>query len=153
MLRAEKGPLGLAMMNIHYEKPVDYRCCGSAFRGKIPPKNASCWSRLWRNIKLKKYKINAVYFYHSFIDANLHHCFAALIIFWCQKNVIFTLKIRKQKQKHADLIFFRMGSWNGQIAFPRTWKGSRGPLSSNPLGASEKWIQISSTGKFHFLQL
>lgn len=41
--------LGLAMMNIHYKKPIDLDAVtSSAFGGKIP-KNASCWSRVWRN--------------------------------------------------------------------------------------------------------
>lgn len=82
------------------------RSCCSAFCGKIPLKNASCWSCLWRNTKIIEKKIKYSVF-ASFLRR--------FVIFLCKKNDTFTLK--KEISKHAD---FALG-----------WRKSHFP--SNPL--------------------
>ena len=66
---------------------------GSAFWRMTLLKNASCWSRLWWNT-------NAVYFYHSIINANLHLCYAVFSYILMQKECHFHLK--NDILKHAD---------------------------------------------------
>ena len=83
------------------------RCSGSAFWRKLLLKNASCWSRLWRNT-------NAVYFYHSFINANLHLCYAVFSYIFMQKECHFHYKKWHIKTRWLGL---KMAG----IAFPRTW--------------------------------
>ena len=105
---------GLDMMNIHYEKPIDYDAVVQIFAEKYR-RMLLIDQRLWRNTKLKIDKNNAVYFYHSFLNANLHRCYAAIIvIFWCKKNGIFTLKKWDIKTRWRCLKM-------AEIAFPRTW--------------------------------
>ena len=81
-------------------------CCSIKLKPFLHKKNKYIFGSLTNN---------AVYFYHSFLNANLHRCYAAIIvIFWCKKNGIFTLikwdiKTRWRCLKMAE------------IEFPRTW--------------------------------
>lgn len=92
------------------------RSCGSAFCGKIPLKNASCWSCLLRNTKIIEKKIKCsvfALFLRSFV------------IFLCKKNDTFTLK--KEISKHAD---FALG-WR-KSHFPGLESRLWGPLFIKP---------------------
>ena len=82
-------------------------CSGSAFWRKILLKNASCWSRLWQNT-------NAVYIYHSIINANLRLCYAVFSYILMQKECHFHFKKWHIKTRWLGL---KMAG----IAFPRTW--------------------------------
>ena len=60
MLQAEKGPLGLAMMNIHYEKPFDYDAVAQLFAERYPQRMPLVdlvfdETLNWKNIKLMQY--------------------------------------------------------------------------------------------------
>ena len=131
---------GLAMMNIHYEKPIDYDAVVQIFAERYR-RMLLIDRRLWRNTKLQIDDINAVYFYHSFLNANFHRCYAAIIVmFWCKKNGIFTLikwdiktrwlcsKWRKSRFRGLKISKY---SWEGCTQIPHLQGG--GPLSSNPL--------------------
>ena len=76
------------------------RCGGLGFRGKIPPKNASCWSRLWRNTNRIGKQLDTVYFSHSFITWKFASFSWSFVSFWWKKNDILTSKI--EILKHAD---------------------------------------------------
>ena len=65
--------LGLAMVTIHFETPIDYDAVVHFFCGKIP-NSASCWSRVWGKPKID-----------GFINANLHCCFTAFSYILIQK--------------------------------------------------------------------
>ena len=83
--------LGLAMMNIHYEKPIDY---DAVVRFYVRKDTEECFLLIPCSTKhkIENSEINAVYFYHSFTNANLHSCFTAFSDILTQKEWHFHFK-------------------------------------------------------------
>ena len=80
--------LGLAMMNIHYEKPT---MLWFSFLRKDTEESFLLIPCSTKH-KIENSEINAVYFYHSFTNANLHSCFTAFSDILMQKEWHFHFK-------------------------------------------------------------
>ena len=97
---------------------------------------------------LTKDKINAVYFYHSFINANLYLCYAGFSYSLMQREWHFHFKKWDIKTRWLCL---RMAG----IAFPRTWifqnfpgENAPGPPTGGPQKAA-LFHQTPSTKNLH----
>ena len=91
------------------------RCCGSVFCGKIP-KNASCWSHVRRNTKLKIVKLMQYIF---IIVLQMQICIVVSllsVIFWCKKNGIFTFKNEILKQADFASEWQKSRFWGLEIS-------------------------------------